>query len=248
MKYIKNHKLTVFLILVYIIVVICAYALYNMFIGSSGLPVYGDRLDGIEEVEISKEQYTKIKKDIEDTGLAVKVNEPYLSGKTLEVVITVGDSVALKSAKELANKITENLTDDQNDFYDVQVFIKKNYNCNINATGKMNEDGTFTDKVVIEFADDLSKNNAVVEYGLSKSNKVDYNKEQQITIEEDGTYTIYGYTKDKVGENSCNIKIVKKASENNVEEDTVSSLGNTSFPIIGYKKYGTKNYVWTKDR
>ena len=87
MEYIKNHKLTVFIIIVYIIVVAFAYFLYKLFIGSSGLPVYGDRLDGIEDVPISEEQINTIKDEIEKTDFVLKVTKPYLNGKVLKVMM-----------------------------------------------------------------------------------------------------------------------------------------------------------------
>ena len=79
MEYIKNHKLTIFIIIVYIVLVAFAYFLYKLFIGSSGLPVYGDRLDGIEKVPITEEQIAQIKDEIEKEDFVLKVTKPYLN-------------------------------------------------------------------------------------------------------------------------------------------------------------------------
>ena len=65
MEYIKKHKLTAFIVFVYIIVIAFGFFVYNLFIGSSGNPVYGDRLDGIEDVPITDEQKDKIAAEIE---------------------------------------------------------------------------------------------------------------------------------------------------------------------------------------
>lgn len=248
MNFIKKHKLTAFIIAVYIVVIGFGFFIYNMFIGSSGLPVYGDRLDGIEKVPISEEQYTKIMNDLNSDPSVSSVIKPSLNGKIFQVIVTVGDTVAVDTAKALVSKVKDALTEEQNNFYDIQVFITKDYNCSLEATGKMDEEGNFIEPVTVRFAKDLSKNSHVSNYGMSDKEAKDYNSNQEYEIKEDGTYTIYGYTKDKVGETTCSIKIVKKTSEEVEVEDTIKSIANENFPIIGYKRKATNTFVWTKNR
>ena len=107
MEYIKKHKLTSFIILVYIIVIAFGFFVYNLFIGSSGLPVYGDRLDGIEDVPITEEQTKKIVSDLKSEKIVTKVKDPYLSGKIFKVIITVTDDADLKSGKALATIVSK---------------------------------------------------------------------------------------------------------------------------------------------
>ena len=248
MEYINKHKLTVFIIIVYIIVVAFAYFLYKLFIGNSGLPMYGDRLDGIEKVPITEEQIKQIKDEIEKEDFVLKVTEPYLNGKVLKVIITAADNASLEQSKQLSEKVTNALTQDQLAFYDIEVFLTKYYNCSLEATGKMDEDGIFIEDVTVKFVNDLSKNEFTLGYGLSTSDKVDYNKEQEYKIDKDGEYIIYGYTKDKLGETKCSIKIVMKKEEGDGIEDTINSITTQSFPAIGYRKYGTDKFVWTKKK
>lgn len=248
MDFIKKHKLTAFMIVVYIVVVGFGYFLYNMFIGSSGMPVYGDRLYGIEAVPITNQQYEKILDELYKENYVVSVRDPYISGRILKVIITVADTAELAASKTLATKISSQLTADQNNFYDIEVFVTKDYHCTILASGLTDEENNFTSDVTIKFEDDLSKNNNALSYGLSKSSTTDYNAVQTMTITEDGEHIIYGYTKDKLGESKCSIKIIKKSNENGIEKSPVSSASSRNFPIIGYKKYGTEKFVWTKDR
>ena len=63
-----------------------------------------------------------------------------------------------------------------------------------------------------------------------------------------GEFIIYGYTKDKVGESTCSIKVVRKAAKNSGTDSTINSTITKNFPIIGYKRKGSKTFVWTKDR
>ena len=249
MEYIKKHKLTSFIILVYIVVIGFGFFIYNLFIGSSGLPVYGDRLDGIEDVPITDEQKTKIVEDIAKENFVIKVKEPYLSGKILKVIITVADTAEIAPSKQLADRVTAQLTDEQKAFYDVEVFITKNYNCTLEATGKVDEDGNFVDTVKVKFKEDLKKVDGVEDYGLIEKSSAEYNKEQTLTISEDGEHIVYGYTKDKAGESKCSIKIVMKTGENSTESSTINSITSRNFPIIAYRKQGAStSFVWTKDR
>ena len=151
MEYIKKHKLTAFIIVVYIIVIAFAFFLYKLFIGSSGLPVYGDRLDGIENVPITEEQINKIAEEIEKDGSVIKVTKPYLNGKILKVIVTVHDKASVAPSKTFGDKITAQLTEEQKAFYDIELYVKKNYNCTLEATGKVDEDGNFVDTVKVKF-------------------------------------------------------------------------------------------------
>ena len=247
MNYIKKHKLTSFVILVYIILIAFLYFIYKLFIGSSGLPVYGDRLDGIENVPITDEQINKISEEISKSDFVLKVTKPYLKGKILKVIVTVTDNADLNASKELAPKVLGFLDEDQKAFYDIEFFIKKPYNCTLEATGKMDDEGNFVDDVEVKFLDDLSKSEFDIDYGLATTDNGEFNKTQKITVKDDGEHIIYGITKDKSGNSKCSIKIVKKAEEVKVDESTINTITiERDFPSIGYMKAGTNAFVWTK--
>lgn len=248
MDYIKKHVLTIFFIFVWIVIVVILFALYKSSIDQSGAPVYGDRLDGIEDVPITDEQIEKISNEIMNESFVLKVTKPYLSGKIFKVIVTVADGAEEKESKALANTVTDVLTDEQKEFYDIEFYVTKYYNCTLEATGAMDEDGNFTESVKVKFKDDLSDNEFVEDYGITGKKGKTYNGEQSFTITEDGEYIVYGYTKDKMGESNCSIKITKKEKNKSVKNDTVNSITTPNFPIIGYRKGGATKYVWTKSR
>lgn len=249
MRFMKKHKLTTFIIIIYIAIIIVLYFLYKIFMGSNGLPVYGDRLDGIENVPITNEQKTKLVNDLKANSDVIKVSEPHLSGRTYNVVIYVTDVDKVDNAKKLADIVTKNLDDKQNEYYDVQVFIAKKQACTLEATGVVDEDGNFTSDVKVKFKDDLASDKNVLGFGISSSKTKDYNAKNNMDIKTDGEFVVYGYTKDKGGESTCSIKIVRNSAKTKgVQTTTINSSTGSSFPIIGYKKKGSKSYVWTKDR
>ena len=249
MNFLKRHKLATFIIVIYIAVVIVGYFAYKLFTDNNGMPLYGDRLEGIEQVEITKEQKDSLVKSIKESSEVVSVSEPHVSGRTYNIVITFGDTASDVNAKKLADVVTNSLTKEQNDYYDVQVFLNKKYNCTLEATGVVDEDGVFTSDVKIKFKEDLSKDKEVLGYGINTTKTKEYNAKLESEITVDGEFVVYGYTQDKVGEVTCSIKIVRKASnDKGVEETTINSAVSQSFPLIGYKRKGSSSYVWTKDR
>ena len=220
--------------------------------GSNGLPVYGDRLDGIDNVPITEEQKTNLKAKIMENNNVITVRDPHISGRTYNITIIVGDAMKRDDSKKLADLVTASLTEEQNNFYDVQVFIKKKYTCTLVATGYADEDGVFTSDVEVKFESELSKDKDVLGYGLTTTNTKDYNAKIKETVTADGEVIYYGFTKDKIGEYSCSIKIVRNKAKNDKEsaskETEINSITTRDFPIIGYKRKGSQGYTWTKDR
>ena len=123
-KFIKNNKLTVITFIICLIFVILVFAIKLTFFPDEGRAIYGDRLDGIEEVKITSKQEKNIVSKLEEKD-EVKSVDTDIKGRILNVIITVNDDVELDPAKALAPVITENLEEDQNGYYDIQVFIKK---------------------------------------------------------------------------------------------------------------------------
>lgn len=113
---IKRHKLlTIICFLAFIVVIIMMYLFFSMFIGSSGK--YGDRLDGIEKVELSKKDLTgveeSLKENTEVTDISVRVQ-----GKIVYIHIEVTRETSLNRAKELAVIALDKFEEDEKKFYD----------------------------------------------------------------------------------------------------------------------------------
>ena len=123
-KFIKNNKLTVITSIICLVFVILVFAIKLTFFPNEGTAIYGDRLDGIEEVEITDDEQDKIISSLEGKDEVKKV-ETDIKGRTLNVLITVNDDVELDPAKALTSSITDTLDKEQLGFYDIQVFISK---------------------------------------------------------------------------------------------------------------------------
>lgn len=123
-KFIKNNKVTAVAFIICVIFVILVFAIKLTFFPNEGTAIYGDRLDGIEEVEITDDEQDKIISSLEGKDEVKKV-ETDIKGRTLNVLITVNDDVELDPTKALTSSITDTLDKEQLGFYDIQVFISK---------------------------------------------------------------------------------------------------------------------------
>ena len=123
-NFIKNNKLVVVTFIICVIFVILVFAIKLTFFPDEGRAIYGDRLDGIEKVEITDDNANDVIKSLEylDT---VKEASTDIKGRVLNVLITVNDDVDLETAKGLTTTITDNLEKKQTSYYDIQVFISK---------------------------------------------------------------------------------------------------------------------------
>lgn len=124
MKYIKKNKLTVFIIAIFVLVVLVGSYLYNLLFSSGRREAYGNRLDGIEEVEITNDQYESIKSKLKENENVTEVTTN-LKGKIVNIIITVKDEVSKDNAKKIASTSLEKFDEEQLKFYDIQIFVKK---------------------------------------------------------------------------------------------------------------------------
>lgn len=124
MKFIKKHKVGIISIIVIIIIGILTYfALKSMFIIGNDKGKYGNRLDGIENVQIENETVDKLIKEMEETKdiNSVKYN---LQGRLIYIIMEVSNDTAVEVSKGYANKLLAYFTDEQKEYYDIQVLIK----------------------------------------------------------------------------------------------------------------------------
>ena len=121
MEFIKKNKILVSLLVIAIVffaaVMIIIFS--NLSIGNNE---YGNRLDNIEKYPISDETINEIKTDISSYEKVTSVSYN-LEGKLANFILTVDDSLEEETAKNYANKILENLSDDVKSYYDIQVLV-----------------------------------------------------------------------------------------------------------------------------
>lgn len=121
MNFIKRNKKLLVVIVIFLISLIGLVQLKNIFFPSGGA-IYGNRLEGKEDVEIAKDLDKQVQELLKDNVSKVTVR---ISGRIVNMHITVNGDVSASSAKELAKKTLTLFAEKQLKYYDIQVFMKK---------------------------------------------------------------------------------------------------------------------------
>lgn len=123
MEFLKKNKVTIVLGIVFLGIMIAAFAcIVRLVYPDSKKDLYGNRLDGIENVSIHEDKITEIKQTLIDTGKVNTVTYD-LKGKLANFTIDVKKDTDKVSAKALSDKILTVFTEEQKNFYDFQIFL-----------------------------------------------------------------------------------------------------------------------------
>lgn len=144
-KFIRNNKAICFMLLIIIACFIMIVALlFKYFYFGSGGSKYGNRLDGIETVEITdnkKEEvvnFIKESKGVEDATVTV-------TGKIIYIRIVLAAGTNIDAAKAAAVKTIDKFSDEEKAFYDLHytlVCAKSEKDEGFTIMGSKNINGT----------------------------------------------------------------------------------------------------------
>ena len=118
----KQNKYTTIVFCIFLVLFLIAWILYGMIMPSAGKPVYGNRLDGIEKVELTEKDTEGIVKKLEEDKM-VNSASVHISGKIVNVLIEVKGDTKVSNAKKLSDIAIKDLEKEELAFYDIQVFI-----------------------------------------------------------------------------------------------------------------------------
>lgn len=156
-KFIIKYRVYIMILLVLIIGGFSLYAIKEYLYPNNSLSIYGDRLDGINEVTITDNRktdvinYIKEKEELSDANVSVR-------GKIINISITATTKeLSLDKIKEYLLTIVDKFTDKEVAFYDFQFFVK-NADANYNLIGYKNKNSktiSFSeDEIVSEVEDE----------------------------------------------------------------------------------------------
>lgn len=159
-KFIKRHRYTLILLLIFILLCILALKVKEVLVPDEGKATYGERLKDISKHPISADIYNKIVEEFEKDDTVVKIDHR-MQGKILNYYITVGEKVSVKDAKTKGDKLISLLDEDILGYYTLQIYLIK-------------EDETLNNFPIIGLKDPLSK---VVVWTKDREIVVDNNEE-----------------------------------------------------------------------
>jgi len=117
MDFIKKNKFTIIAITCFLVLVLVLVQIKNIFFPNMGTAIYGNRLEGIKDVEISKKELSTLEETLEKNETISKVST-VINGKIINVMITVGDELGLEQAKELGKQRAKQELDQQIENHD----------------------------------------------------------------------------------------------------------------------------------
>ena len=121
MNFIKRNKKLLVVITVFLVALVAGIQLKNILYPSGGA-IYGNRLDGIKEVELAKDLDRQIQEKLKDFVSKVEVRT---SGRIVNITMIVNPDISSSVAKDNSKKIFELFAEKQLNYYDIQVFLKK---------------------------------------------------------------------------------------------------------------------------
>lgn len=118
----KNKGLCLLLVLTLILLIFITVIFVRLFVGGQS-DKYGNRLDGIEDVQISDDTMNGVKDEIMGTSL-VEEARVRIQGKIVYTTIVLKSDTSVDKAKEIASNTLDNYTEDEIAFYDFSYFLK----------------------------------------------------------------------------------------------------------------------------
>ncbi len=126
-KELKENKFTTIVFCLFLGLFLIGAIVFGLVMPKTGTPVYGNRLDGIEKVEVTKKQTNELVKTLKDNDNVVTASV-HISGKIINVLIETKEGTSVKKSKALKDIVLKAFEDDQKSFYDIQLFITNEKN------------------------------------------------------------------------------------------------------------------------
>ena len=125
MNFFKKNKVVIFVVLIFLGLVVIVAEVKNLLVPDEGKAAYGNRLDGIEEHKIKDSFYENMETKLKEDNKVISV-EHKLHGTIINLIITVSDETSLDDAKKIASSTIPIFSEDDLNFYTLQVYVKKN--------------------------------------------------------------------------------------------------------------------------
>ena len=120
MNFIKRNKNIIITLVIFFVLILLCIQVKNILIPNEGAAVYGDRLAG--KIELAEDIDSKIKETLVEGVSDVSVR---VSGRIVNISITVYSEVTKDAAKNYAQKCLELFTTEEKSYYDLQFFLLK---------------------------------------------------------------------------------------------------------------------------
>ena len=119
-KFLKKNIRIIVLALIIIFVVIIGIMAKNFFFPDDAEAYYGTRLEGIDKVKISDKKKEEFKEEFKESSKSITVR---VQGRIIYFDVKLNEGVSVDTARSLASKTLDKLSDDEKAYYDIQFII-----------------------------------------------------------------------------------------------------------------------------
>ncbi len=123
-SFLKKHRYTCILLLIFILVVILGFKVKEILVPDEGKATYGERLKDINKYKIDTNVYDKIDEEYKANSSVLDITHR-LQGKVINYTITVDDKVSVKDAKALGDKVITYFDEETLSYYSIQIYVNK---------------------------------------------------------------------------------------------------------------------------
>ena len=124
-QFYKEHRVfTILMAVVIVCVVLIVTILIQCFYVGNGADKYGNRLEGIENYEITESRQSDFEPN-QSNNDKVKSVDLIITGKIIYITFQFQENVDLVEAESIALKSLEEFTEDEQSFYDFNITLKK---------------------------------------------------------------------------------------------------------------------------
>lgn len=126
MKFVKKHKIILIILFIFLILMFFAFmGIKELLYPDSRKDLYGARLDGITQFNVDNERLKSIGNILLEDENIDKVNYK-LTGRIINFIIYIKKDLDLVTAQSFANKILEDFSQEEQKYFDFQVYIVNN--------------------------------------------------------------------------------------------------------------------------
>jgi hypothetical protein len=120
-KFFNKYRKIIFIVVIAIVLIMMAIVIKQFLYPDDLKSIYGSRLDGIEEVEITSNKkisvINEIKTDenVEDASINIK-------GKIIKIILKGKEGLTIEKSKEILSNTLNKFSDKEKQFYDFEFF------------------------------------------------------------------------------------------------------------------------------
>ena len=124
-KFYREHRVfTILMAIILVCLIIITTILIQCFYIGKGTDKYGDRLDGIEEHEISSAKIDDYEVNLANNE-KVKSAKLDITGRIIYIKVIYETNCSLEEAESIAAKSLDSFTEDDKGFYDFNITLEK---------------------------------------------------------------------------------------------------------------------------